>query len=296
MRRAVLALVVWLIWTGSAHAQSTCTTASTCTPIKKLDCGVAGASFPLCGADTNLGSLEGVNWSWSWQNAIGPAGEGGIRIVHIGDTDETQEYYVGGHVWAVPSVGQNACRYFREKIKFLSPINWQDEIGGRFGGKHISWGQDGTNDSSRMFVNVRSDLSVPGGVNEPTEILLQTDKNVDGPPSQSSVHDLTHSVIYYLQVEACTSVTSGSSDGSLKVWINNNTYGSPTAQNSGGFAWPALDLNQVRVGMYFESLGTTGSASWEIYAFEYDDQFSTDWNGSGAGGGGAPVKFRFRRR
>lgn len=295
-RLAALGALGLLIAAAPVAGQSTCTSASTCTPIKAMACGTSGASFPLCGADTNVGSFENTFWSWSWQNGIGPGGVGGVRISLIGTTDEAQEFYVGGHQWSVPAVGQNTCRYFRETIRFNSPINWVDDAGGRVGGKHIAWGQDGTNDSSRFFVNLRSDLSVPDSNLETTEVLLQADKNVDGPPSQTSVHDLTSGVVYYLQVEACTSVTSGSSDGSIKVWINSNTYASPTASSSSGFAWPALDLNQVRTGMYWESMAVTGNVSWDVYDFEYDDQFSTDWNGHsiGAGGAGAVYRLRFK--
>lgn len=290
MRKILCGVLLALALARGASAQSTCTTASTCTPIKAVACGATGASFPLCGADTNTGSFEGVNWSWSWINGIGPGGVGGIRINFIGDTDETKEFYVGGHVWAVPSVGQGTCRYFRETIRFNSPISWVDNIGGRVGGKHIAWGSDDFQ-PSRHFINLRSDLSVPDGDLETTEVLLQADLNVNGPPSQTSVHDLTSGVLYYIQVEACVGATSVSIDSSIKIWVNTNTYASPSATSSGGFAWEALGLNQVRTGMYWESMGPTGNVSWDQYDFEYDDQFSSDWNGhtiSGGGGGGAP--------
>lgn len=299
MRHILWVTLLALCLAGDASAQSTCTSAGTCTPIKALACGATGASFPLCGADVNSGTFEGVNWTWSWQNGIGPGGVGGVRVTLLGDTDETKEFYVGGHTWAVPSVGQGTCRYFRETIRFSSPINWVDDAGGRVGGKHISWGND-DNQPSRHFINLRSDLSVPAGDLETNQVLLQADLNVNGPPSQTSVHDLAASTLYYIQVEACIGASTVSTDSTIKIWVNNDTYASPSAQSSGGFAWTAAGMDQVRTGFYWESMGPTGNVGWDQYDFEYDDQFSTDWNGHtiGAGAGGAPrtvSRPRFRR-
>ena len=286
MKRLLLAAVLALL-PSLAQAQSTCTTGGTCTPIAKMACGTAGAAFPTCGADS-LGNETHLNvfWSRSYQTGVGPNGEDAYRITHIGTTDTAQEYYHMGLHWGVPAVGQNTCRYFREMIRFNAPIDWNDDAGGRFGMKHVMWGQDGTNDSSRGIYNLRSDLTVPGDVHEPSQVLIRVEKNVDGGNTRTDVHDLTSATWYYVQIEMCTSVTSGSSDASIKVWVNNNTYASPTAQNGAGFAWPALDLNLVRLGFYGESLGVSGDAQYDIAKFEYDDQFSTNWNGANETGGG----------
>lgn len=239
------------------------------------DCGLLGVNYPTCAADSV--DADGALWDRSLQLAVGPQGQNAVRIDHVGTTDTGAEYYHGKWDWVQPVVAQGGCVYIREIIRFNAPIDWNDDGLGRFGFKHVVVGEDGALDTNRGFINFRSDLTVPADIHEPTQVLMRIEKNVEGPPSRTDVHDLVAGVWYFIQTGFCSSSTAVATDATIKTWVNTNVFASPTAQSSGGFAWPVTGWTRVALGFYGESLGVGHHASYDIAGFVVDDAFNASF-------------------
>jgi hypothetical protein len=87
-----------------------------------------------------------------------------------------------------------------------------------------------------------------------------------------------------LTIEARSASTIGGSDGYFKVWLNNDTYASPTAQQT-GIQIDSVDaptgLERLWTGFNFNEFGNEtlagGSLIYEIGGLQLRDDFNSSW-------------------
>lgn len=246
-------------------------------PLFRMNCA-GGASYLLCGFSTSdPGSVNGlgVYWTRQWVAGAGPQGQGVVQIEHIPRATQV-EHYLGWAVERPPPAAQGSTRYLRYKIKLLSPIAWHG-VGGpdiRFGGKFIILGDNG-DEGTRIISNIRS--SPTAGT---TNVMLRTERNIQGPPSRMDTDTLTPDVWHSIQIKVRSSTTTSSADGRLFTYIDgaNASEATPTIQSSGNDQINTNGWNGVLgFGYYFDSLGIGGHAAYQVIDFEYDDHFVSSW-------------------
>jgi hypothetical protein len=260
------------------------------TPIFRMNCGATGANYPLCGWSVAVGdNTRGVYWNRSWVNGAGPNGEGVVQFDHVA-TSTVTEYYSGWSRQGLPQVSQGSTRYLRFKIKFLSPTNLPAALTSKsgWGGKFIILG-DGADwspapERTRFIANLREHLGDRANWMFRSEMNIDTHRTDHGPVSK----DVWHSI----QIKIRSSATTSSGDGYLYFYLDgaNANENTPTVQSASGQintdGWHAT----LGLGYYHLTLGPGGRASYQIAAFEYDDQFDPNWHtGGGGGGGGTPT-------
>ncbi len=227
------------------------------TPIAALNC--TDANFPNCGWG---------NWGVNPHHTLTRVGNGARFTLVPGSASSLTQFYMGWGV-SVPQAQQGDSRYIRLRLRVTSPVN-PSGIGDLWTDKFIILG-DGSDNSSRVIVELR-----PNGSDNGLETRIQ--KNIDGDEARTPLLGLPMDQTLSLQFEA----RSGSS-GRVALWMNNNTYGSPT-RVSPNFSLSAAAWNNLRVGFYSNaSLASNGRITYEVTDLQYDDQFDANWHGGGGG-------------
>jgi hypothetical protein len=302
MRVRGLVLVAGLVLsaTGTVHAQ-TCAGPSGCTPIAKFDCA---GDYPACNSDA-YNSAGNADFTRSNLGAVGPNGETVVRTTLVAQTPSEAEFDTNAWGWIVPSVSQGQCRYHRLRIRFVAPLDWEDESSGRVGVKMVNQGTTGALDGNRFIANVRSDLFPTEDDHDPAHILNRSEQNINGGDTRIDYHQLGADTWYALQWRICSSTTTSSADADQDLWVNNNTFGSPSASAVGGFNWDTTGWGDgatptVQLDLIAQGPGAANSAIYDIADYEYDDEFDSNWFRSGGGvvvGGKAKLgKSRARTR
>jgi hypothetical protein len=293
-----LAFLIGLLPAG-AQGQ-TCVGPGGCTPIAKLDCSV---SYPGCDSDA-YNSAGNADFTRQNLGAVGPNGETVVRTTLVAQTPSTAEFDTNAWGWIVPSVAQGQCRYHRLRIRFVAPLDWEDESSGRVGVKMVNQGTTGALDGNRFIANVRSDLFPTEDDHDPAHILNRSEQNINGGDTRIDYHQLGADTWYALQWRICSSTTTSSADADQDLWVNNNTFGSPSASAVGGFNWDTTGWGDgatptVQLDLIAQGPGASNSAIYDIADYEYDDEFDSNWfRADGGGGGGSPTTFarpKFRR-
>jgi hypothetical protein len=230
------------------------------TPITALNC--TDANFPNCGWG---------NWGLNPHYTLTRVGNGARFALVPGSAGSLTQFYMGWGV-AVPQANQGDSRYIRLRIRINSPVN-PAGVGDLWTDKFIILG-DGSDNSSRVIVELRPNMTDNG-----LETRIQ--KNIAGDEARTPLVGIPMDQSVSLQFEA----RSGSA-GRVAVWLNNNTYSSPT-RVSPNFTLSAAAWNNLRVGFYSNaSLASNGRVNFEVTDLQYDDQFDPNWHGGGSGGGG----------
>jgi hypothetical protein len=230
------------------------------TPITSLNC--TASNFPNCGWG---------NWGLNAHHTLTRVGNGARFTLVPGSASQITQFYMGWGV-AVPQANQGDSRYIRLRLRVNGPVR-PSGVGDLWTDKFIILG-DGSDNSSRVIIELRPNMTDNG-----LETRIQ--KNIAGDEARTPLLGIPNDQTVSLQFEA----RSGSS-GRVAVWMNNDTYGSPT-RVSPNFSLSAAAWNNIRVGFYSNaSLASSGNINFEVTDVQYDDQFDANWSGGGGGGGG----------
>jgi hypothetical protein len=234
------------------------------TPIAALNC--TDANFPNCGWG---------NWGLNAHHSLTRVGNGARFTLTPGSATSITQFYMGWGV-TVPQAAQGDTRYIRLRIRVVGPVG-PAGVGDLWTDKFIILG-DGSDNTSRVIVELRPNMTDNG-----LETRIQ--KNISGDEARTPLLGLPNDQQVSLQFEA----RSGSS-GRVAVWMNNNTYGSPT-RVSPNFSLSAGAWNNLRVGFYSNaSLALSGHIVYEVTDVQLDDQFDPNWSGGGSGGTTPPAQ------
>lgn len=256
------------------------TRAQQSTPIFRMDCGVNGSAYPLCGFSALADEDQdlGVHFRRSRIAAGSPSGRDAVQFDMVPSRTHVQHYF-GWRLDRPPAVPQGASRYFRFRLKVRSPI--------QYAGNESSWGAkfiilgDGC---ESHFPPTRVIVNLGASATDVSRAFLRIEQNIAGPPSRIDTAPLAPDVWHNVQVKVRSSSTASATDGMLFVYLNgdNRSEQAPTMQSSGPFRLRTAGWSgDCSMGFgYFA--GTTlqpgGSASFQVADFEYDDAFDTAWH------------------
>ncbi len=219
------------------------------------------------------GSAEhGVVITKTYTASGGPGGVPTYRYDYLHDASQLDvgngyggEFYLGWGVDMGAAPGSGVARYIRLKFRVVSGSNCRahDSFDGTspvaMRTKLYILG-DGASGRSIIDVECEPDAST-------YRIRMQRDGGTEG-----EVTGLGIGTAYNVQVEA----VSGAS-GSLRIWVNNNTYGSPNAESL-GLSMGAATWDQFGFGYYSNRMITSsGSFGLEYWAAEVGTTFDASW-------------------
>ena len=178
--------------------------------------------------------------------------------------------------------GPGVVRYARLRFMTVPPINLMG-TGDVWGDKFLilADGQDQTN--SRVICSL-SDNGISSD-----NLSMTCSRNIDGPPAATPRLAIPPGVWNAIQIEFRSSRTTSSADGSLKVWINSNSYAAPTGQ-SGLFQLNAVNWGSVNLGFYAGTTLRAGSRLvFRLSDVQWDDEDDQNYS-TGTSGGGNPTR------
>jgi hypothetical protein len=212
----------------------------------------------------------------------GPSGQDAYDLIQYRDTSFRPEFYGGQFRWGwsgniEPSdPPQGARRYYRWRMRFSPDTNFRAVDWGNGSSpsalvnKVFLVGDGGRTDRCRVILEYTADPDA-GNVRR---MRLQIDGGED--PALSGPWPIGQWL--NIQIEVDSSSTPSSPDGGYKLWINNNDYGSPTAQTT-GITLLTSNWKFVRLGAFVSH----GLASGGVHAFRHTDfqastTFDPNWN------------------
>lgn len=236
-----------------------------------------------------------ARWTRSALTGDSPVSGDSIQYEHLssgigsfgGDYGFGTNYDLSSLSASFPAQGGNL--YLRWRFKISSDTNWQgrDQSDGSdvnyIRTKTVMWPNAG-DDSTGMRVVIHTE-------NQNSPITGQYLFRLgSGSTNWQTLYSWTRGSWYHLQVEIKTSTTTLASDGELRLWVNNNTYASPTQQKngSGGTLVNAVtgqDLRMstfvggnLRIGAYENNgLQSDGIHKQHFANFEVATEFDPDW-------------------
>jgi hypothetical protein len=232
----------------------------------------SGGAEPLAGFDGTSGDANlGVRVDRTLETSGGPTGSAAFyRFTFLYDaTLATNPPFYGGEFyrgWGVdvgsaPSSGES--RYTRIKFRVSGNGRAIDQNTGEPNGHGM---QDklliiGDGAAGRTILSVFADY-------DGSTFDIRTGRDAE---AQISI-TLTRNVWYSLQI--CTVCGNG---GSVTVWVNNNTEGSPD-DTATGINMGASQYDQVAVGYYANRMiQSSGSYVTDVAAFAYGTTFDNTW-------------------
>ena len=211
----------------------------------------------------------------------GPQGEDAYDLTqrHTGSGAPAYggEFYWG---WNGNIEGQNPAqgdrRYYRWRMRFTPNSNfrgvYQDGSPTSLTNKVLMIGDGCGRNACRVIVNYRG-----GNAGQVGYLRIQ----IDGGESLAETPPLNVGEWLDIQVEVDSSSTTSSGDGAYKLWVNNNNYGSPTAQRA-GFQLNPVNWRYVMLGAYNNNgLASDGVHAWRQTGFEASTAFDSGWHRSG---------------
>lgn len=134
----------------------------------------------------------------------------------------------------------------------------------------------------RPIVTVESDLTAGN-----YQLIVQKDGGVD----QAETPFYEEGVWIDVQLEVRWSSTNGAADGYYKLWIDNDTYASPTAQRTNIVINVSDNPGYTRFGSYMNhGVASTGVYKWLHADFATSPAFDADFHEGSGEGSGAPVR------
>ena len=235
----------------------------------------SGAGYPVCNANAEVNAADnGTEYVKALSTATGPQGQSTIQWTM--DRRGTGEKYFGNRFAGLPSIPQGDKVYVRWMIRVTAPMQTGD-----FGIKQWILGDDEPHPDDQRIIHTLRQWSCSGTDNCYT---FDTDRNIDGLGTGIILNsaDAWHTV----QVEIDTSTTTSSGDGSIKTWMDTNTYASPTTAVTGQ-SFQAGYAGTLGVG-YFGNMTEGGTnVVYRYCCFEYatsadTSAFSTNWTAGGS--------------
>jgi hypothetical protein len=203
-----------------------------------------------------------------------------IDFIPVGVHSQPYSGWEATSIGGVPS--QGAARYVRYRMWVNSGFNATGN-NGPWGNKAWMIGDGGVG-GNRIIALER----VRTG---DTDFNINVEKGIDNlMPYQLVSQGSWHS----FQCEVQSSSTGVATDGWIKLWYDNDTYGSPSKENL-NLALPVTDWNNFRFGSFFNetTVASGGSVGLRFAQVEYADTFDSSYhaNLNSGGGGGSAIAF-----
>lgn len=247
---------------------------------------INAGTYPACNLDGM--NTTGVGTLFNVARIAGGAANGGdcVRWTQLANGGVHTQYTYG---WTInqmepggtdPALG--STRYHRFYVK---PVGTQDYTGnnGPWYTKFILQGVDNPGvDEGRMIVNFGV-----GHINN-ADTYAEPTKNVSGigvicgPMSNNNWHSV--------QVEVKSATTLLGTNGSLKIWFDQDNFGSPTDTETGinltVNGWGGQST-AIMGGFAQTTVALTGLVVHDVDRYQYADSFDSSWFANMGGGGGA---------
>lgn len=184
---------------------------------------------------------------------------------------DIHQFYAGWSKTGLASVADGVSRFARCYLRVRSPFNatGNDDP---WTSKWAMIGDQGGAAENRVIAQLATRI-------DDTDIQLRITKNIGPVPDEGTTdYNLTSLINTWiaLQYEA----RPGSGTGYIKLWVNNDTFGSPSRSSSlftiSGANWTSYDIGPA--GFYNNaSTAAGGSVIIDIAKIEYADSFDSSW-------------------
>jgi len=230
----------------------------------------------LAGFTGTSGDAElGVVVNRTYVAGAGPSGQAVYRFNFLHDAAQQNagagwggEHYLGwgADVGVAPAQGVTRYTRFRMRMGATNNYNALDSATGAAGETIHKIVIIGDGNPGRTIVQVNG---------QPDDTFALRGQLGGG--SETEVLGLLRNTWYNVQVETVTGSTAISADGSLKLWINNNTYASPS-RSATGLVISAAGYDNVAFGYYNNrGIASDGVYSIDLTNFEYATAFDAGW-------------------
>jgi hypothetical protein len=257
------------------------------TPLFRMDCGVNGSAWPLCGFDV-YDTAAAQYYRRTRIPGGSPSGSDATQFDFIPQASALNVDF--GYGWALtrasalPPVPQGQARYLRWRLYINSPVNWRTLSDSRWGSKIVILGNNCEN-APHQPTRVIQQMRGPGGSNWKYGIL-NTSQNIDsdglseaGPLDPIPIGQWVH-----IQVKVQSSSTTTTADGRISTYYNNNNEATPTFQSrrgivlrSSGWSKATCPASWIAFGQSAREAGPGANLSFRVADFEYDDEFDPHW-------------------
>ena len=218
----------------------------------------------------------------------GPNGQDAVRArpaPHPGGNDYGGQFYWGwrDHIEA-SDPSQGSRRYYRWRMWFSPNTNfrglaWSDGHASNMTNKLLMIG-DNCGSRCRFILTYKGEQNA----GQVQSFRLQLDGGVD----LADTPPFPIGQWLNIQIELQSGSSSSSSDGSYKIWINNNNYSSPTAQRTGIVLRPT-NWRWVFLGAYMnDGLASNGVHTYRQTDFQVATSFNANWASGGGGSNPTP--------
>jgi len=249
----------------------------------------ASAAYPDSGWGAGAAFAPSSNFTRAHLGNVGPDGQGVISLRQL--SNRSSSFFGGQFGWGwrgrveASQPAQGAVRYYRWLFRF-SPgtnfrgIDWSNGANADYlSNKMLIVGEGG--DGNRQRVIVESLESSPRTAGQ-----FRLRLAIDGGETAIYTRNLQVGTWYYVQLEARSGRSSTSVDGRYSLWVNNDSYSSPTA-TAGPFVLRTQNWQYVGLGRFVNfGLQEGGTHELQVAAFEAGSAFDPGW--SGGGGSAAP--------
>ena len=250
-----------------------------------------GGTAPLYGFDSNWDSDAGTYFNFTQFLSGGPGDRAYLRSVNI-DSAVFNQFYSGWGSTGFTAVANGVSRFIRCYLRINSPYNGTGP-GDPWSSKWIMVGDQGGAEEQRVIAQLACRTEVDN-----SDIHLRITKNIGSTPGEGAGDvNLTSFIGSWIAIQM--EARADASNGYSKIWVNNDTYGSPSAASS-NFPWSGANWTSIEVGPagFFQNAttGGIGNVSIDMAKFEYADSFDASWYANintGGGGGGATFNKSF---
>jgi len=216
---------------------------------------------------------EGTYFTLSQQLNTGPSGRDFVRSTNIATGTHAQPY-AGWKKTGLTAPTQGSTRYVRVRLRIGSGF---DATGNSpetvWSTKWIIHGdQDGPGED-RIIVALSPRVTL-------NDCHIRVAKNIGDVPSDGAGDvNLTLGIWNDIQYEVRYSSTSTATDGWFKLWVNNDTYASPTASSATNIALPSASHTSLGLGFFHNATTAAGgSVQLDYCQMEYDDAFDSSFH------------------
>jgi hypothetical protein len=223
-------------------------------------------------------------WAVQHLSTGGWNGSGGARLIaRQGYEQHSIGWY--GHV-SKSDWEQGDYFYLRFRIKFDSTMRWDGT--GSQQNKMFIWG-NGTYQGVNMRVMLHQEAD------HETSPCCEMDEEYSNSnyglfSLKRNIHEyctpyypITYSTWYHVQCYVKSSSTASATDACLKIWVNNNSYNSPSGEINGGFNLAVEGDSETiwwggfQFGGYWTDLNNNRDCSWVVDDFQIGSAFDSNW-------------------
>lgn len=227
---------------------------------------------PLFGFDGlfETAGADGTIYTKSYQATGGPNGTPCVQYAFIPQGSAGQVNF--GFIKNLAAPAQGTMWAMAYWLKIHSGFNVPTS---HWGDKLYILGQGGV-DSKRM-------MTIGAPRTGDTDFAVKASLNIEGPPNATTQVDISVGSWHAIQVKNQSGSTTTSTDGSIKLYIDNDVEGSPTASaTTMDQSMPTTDWNSIIFGNYSDVIVTGETLTISITGFQigtaFDDTFHARQN------------------